>query len=70
MATKPNSDRLAGLNWLETRKGCSRYALDCEESIWICDECGLDADPYEGGCEDCHPENFEHEEEDEEEQPA
>jgi hypothetical protein len=46
------------LTWLEDRKGCSRYALGDEESLWICAECLIPADPDEGGCEECHPENF------------
>lgn len=38
------------LDWLESRNGCSRYATDPEHSIWLCDECSEEADPYEGGC--------------------
>jgi len=56
------------LNWLESRKGCSRYATGPEESIWLCDECSEEADPYEGGCIECHPENFETDDEDETEE--
>jgi len=39
------------LNWLESRKGCSRYATGPEESIWLCDECSEEHDPDDGPCE-------------------
>lgn len=43
--------------WLEdSKKGrFSRYAVDSEDSIWICNECDAgDADPYEDGCSCCN----------------
>jgi len=39
--------------WLESRNGCSRYATDYEESIWVCDQCEeVDVDPDEHDHED------------------
>lgn len=72
MTITPNTGALYGLDWLESRNGCTRYAIpvapgEDSESLWVCDDCEQPADPDEGGCIDCHPENFEDEEADEEE---
>jgi hypothetical protein len=60
MQTVSQSDHrfvnLDDLTWLESRKGCTRYATGPERpehSIWLCDECSDEADPYEGGCPCC-----------------
>ncbi len=47
---------IADLDWLESRKGCTRYAMPVEpgedsESIWLCDECSEEHDPDDGQCE-------------------
>ena len=72
MTATKNTTPLAGLDWLEYRSGCTRYAIpvspgEDSESLWVCDECEQPADPDEGGCIDCHPENFEFDDEDEDE---
>ena len=64
---------IADLDILESRKGCTRYAMPVEpgedsEPLWVCDDCDMPADPDEGGCIDCHPENFETDDEDETEE--
>lgn len=37
------------LNWLESRKNgqYGRYATASEESVWVCEDCGEEVDPYE-----------------------
>lgn len=44
------------LEWLEDSKTSrfSRYAIDSEDSVWVCNECETaNADPYENGCSEC-----------------
>ncbi|MBK1722813.1 hypothetical protein [Thiocystis violacea] len=41
------------LNWLEESRGCTRWAIGPEDSVWVCNNCErVIADP-DDGCEHC-----------------
>ncbi len=45
------------LDWLEDRNGCTRYATEPEESVWVCSECSEPHDPDEDEPCECREEN-------------
>ena len=44
----------AKCEWLEDRRGFSRYLIGAEESAWACGDCGkFGGDPYNDCCPHC-----------------